>query len=66
MPQARALAGSKAVWDAASGEWRTSLSGGRTLWWDDARSVGLRLRLAVSEHLHGLAIWELGSSGSLG
>ena len=38
---------------------------GRTLWWDDARSVELRRRVAVAQGLHGLAIWEIGSSARL-
>lgn len=66
VPQARNLAGSHAQWDATAGEWHASLPGGRTLWWDDSRSVDLRLQLATSQHLHGLAVWELGSSGGLG
>ena len=65
MPQARRLAGAAARWDATDGEWHASLPGGRTLWWDDARSVELRRQLAATQHLHGVAIWELGSSGSL-
>ena len=65
VPQARSLAGSRARWDATDGEWHASLPGGRTLWWDDARSVELRRRLAAVQHLHGLAVWELGSSGLL-
>jgi spore germination protein YaaH len=65
VPQARSLAGTRARWDATDGEWHASLPGGRTLWWDDARSVELRRRLAVGQHLHGLAVWELGSSGLL-
>jgi spore germination protein len=66
VPQARTLAGSRAQWDATAGEWHASLPGGRTLWWDDTRSVDLRRQLATSQHLHGLAVWELGSSGGLG
>ena len=65
VPQARALAGARAQWDAADGEWHANLPGGRTLWWDDARSVDLRRQLATTQHLHGLAIWELGTSGAL-
>ncbi len=65
VPQARRLAGSRAVWSARLGEWHATLAGRRTIWWDDARSVDLRRRVAVVRGLHGLAIWELGSSGSL-
>ena len=65
VPQARSLAGARARWEATDGEWHASLPGGRTLWWDDARSVELRRRLAAAQHLHGMAVWELGSSGSL-
>lgn len=63
--QARRLAGSRAVWSPTYGEWHASLGQGRVLWWDDARSVGLRRQLAQAEGLHGLAIWQIGSSGSL-
>ena len=46
-------------------EFRERLANGRRLWWDDDRSVDLRRRLAVDQHLHGLAIWQIGSSGPL-
>jgi spore germination protein YaaH len=65
VPQARSLAGSRAAWNATYGEWQATLPGGRRLWWDDARSVALRRQLAVAQHLHGLAIWQIGSSGRL-
>ena len=65
VPQARGLAGSRAVWNAAYGEWHATLAGGRRIWWDDARSVDLRRRVAVAQGLHGLAIWQIGSSGRL-
>jgi len=65
VPQARRLAGTRAVWSERLGEWHASLPNGRTLWWDDARSVELRRRLAVAHGLHGLAIWEIGSSARL-
>jgi spore germination protein len=65
VPQARSLAGSRATWNATYGEWQATLANGRRIWWDDARSVDLRRRLAVAQHLHGLAIWQIGSSGAL-
>jgi spore germination protein len=65
VPQARRLAGSRAVWSARLGEWHARLPRGRAIWWDDARSVDLRRRLAVAKGLHGLAIWQIGSSGRL-
>ena len=65
VPQARSLAGSRATWSAAYGEWHATLGNGRRIWWDDARSVDLRRQLATSQHLHGLAIWQIGSSGGL-
>ncbi|GAB3656486.1 hypothetical protein GCM10027596_10750 [Nocardioides korecus] len=65
VPRARELAGSAARWDATAGEWTAALPGGRTLWWDDARSVDLRRRLAAQSGLHGLAVWQLGTSGAL-
>lgn len=65
VPEARRLAGSGARWSPTDGEWYATLAGGRRIWWDDARSVELRRRLAASQHLHGLAIWQIGSSGDL-
>ena len=65
MPQARRLAGSRARWSATYGEWHARLANGRRIWWDDVRSVELRRQLAASERLHGLAVWQIGSSGSL-
>ena len=66
VPRARELAGSAARWDAGAGEWTAALPGGRRLWWDDARSVELRRQLAAQAGLHGLAVWQLGTSGTLG
>ena len=63
--QARTLAGAGAHWSPTPGEWYATLPGGRVIWWDDARSVDLRRRLAATEGLHGLAIWQIGSSGAL-
>ncbi len=65
VPQARRLAGTRARWVESAGEWHADLAGGRKIWWDDARSVELRRQLAADERLHGLAIWEIGGSGSL-
>jgi spore germination protein len=65
VPQARSLAGSRATWNATYGEWHATLANGRRIWWDDARSVDLRRTIAVNQGLHGLAIWQLGSSGRL-
>ncbi len=65
VPQARRLAGSRAVWSDRLGEWHATLPNGRTLWWDDARSVDLRRRVAVAQRLHGVAIWQIGSSAGL-
>lgn len=60
--KARALAGSRARWDARAGEWTARLADGSTLWWADRRSWALRVELARSQHLHGLALWVLGLS----
>jgi spore germination protein len=65
VPQARSLGGSRATWNATYGEWHATLANGRRIWWDDARSVDLRRQLAADQHLHGLAIWQIGSSGRL-
>jgi spore germination protein len=65
VPQARRLAGSRARWSSTYGEWHARLAHGRKIWWDDARSVELRRKLATAQGLHGLAIWQIGSSGRL-
>jgi spore germination protein len=52
----------RAVWRPAYGEWRARLSDGTVLWWSDARSYRLRVRLAEDLGLHGVAVWRLGSA----
>ncbi|HVV77308.1 MAG TPA: glycosyl hydrolase family 18 protein [Mycobacteriales bacterium] len=51
-----------ARFDAAAGEWTAHLPDGSTIWWADARSFKIRLRLARSDSLHGLAVWDLADS----
>ncbi|MRK01304.1 hydrolase [Aeromicrobium sp. S22] len=63
--QARKRAGDKARWRAKQGEWSAKLSGGRTIWWSDRRSLRAREKIARSYGLHGVSIWEIGSSGRL-
>ncbi len=63
--QARRLAGqpgAHAQWVRSVGEWRARLRDGSTVWWSDARSLGVRERLAATLHLAGLAVWSLGLS----
>jgi spore germination protein YaaH len=55
-----------AHWDPSSGEWTARLRNGTRLWWSDLRSYRLRVALASSLHLHGLAIWQLASVDPLG
>ena len=52
-------------WDAQAGEWTARLHDASTVWWADARSYALRVRLAAQLHLHGLAVWSLGQSDPL-
>lgn len=52
----------RAHWFASSGEWTARLRNGTDLWWSDARSYELRVTLATSMHLHGLALWQLASA----
>ncbi len=54
-----------AHWDVASGEWTARLRNGTRLWWSDSRSYALRVALAASMRLHGIALWQLASAGSL-
>jgi spore germination protein len=60
--RARALAGGRARFDRASGEWTATRPDGSVLWWSDARSYRLRARLAAALGMHGLAVWALGKS----
>lgn len=66
--QARALVArwhAHARWSPAVGEWTATLKDGSTLWWSDARSVVLRIKLARTLGLHGVAVWSLGSGDPL-
>jgi spore germination protein len=66
--QARQLVsddGADAAWHPRAGEWSATLSNGTRMWWSDARSWRLRVRLAEHRRLHGLALWRLGSADPL-
>jgi spore germination protein len=47
-------------WVRSAGEWRARHAHS-TLWWSDARSLRVRLRMAEGLGVHGVAIWSLGS-----
>lgn len=55
----------RAQWESASGEWTARLANGTRLWWSDGRSYALRLAMASSMGLHGIAIWQLASADPL-
>lgn len=57
--EARKQAGSRARWVAAQGEWTAKLANGTVLWWSDAKSLTVRSNLAVSDALHGVALWQM-------
>jgi spore germination protein len=66
--QARALAArwrARARWIPSAGEWTATLRDGSTLWWADRRSVALRIKLARTLGVHGVAVWSLGSGDPL-
>nr|MCW2729014.1 hydrolase [Aeromicrobium sp.] len=63
--QARQRAGDKARWSARHGEWSATLSNGRRIWWSDQRSVRAREKIARRYGVHGVAVWQIGSSGRL-
>jgi spore germination protein len=65
VPQARKKAGARARWSAKHGEWTAKLPGGRRIWWSDRRSLAARDTLAQRAGVHGVAIWEIGSSSRL-
>jgi spore germination protein len=54
-----------ARWVSATGEWTARLTNGTQLWWSDARSYRLRIDLARTFHLHGVAVWQLASCDPL-
>ncbi len=57
--------GATAIWHPASGEWSATLSNGTRMWWADRRSYAIRKDLARARHLHGMAVWVLGSADPL-
>ncbi|MCU1529874.1 MAG: hypothetical protein JWP75_3637 [Frondihabitans sp.] len=57
--EARKQAGGGARWVAAQGEWTAKLANGTVLWWSDAKSLTVRSNLAVSDKLHGVALWQM-------
>jgi len=59
---ARRLAGGRARWSAKHLEWTAKLPGGGVIWWSDARSMKIRIRLARALGLEGAAVWRLGSA----
>jgi peptidoglycan-N-acetylglucosamine deacetylase len=61
--EAAALAGqpgARMAYDPVQGEWGGTLPDGRTLWYDDARSLAERARIAAAAHV-GVALWRIGS-----
>ncbi len=57
--------GATPSWRAGAGEWTARLSDGTVLWWSDGRSYELRVAMAESLGLHGVALWRLGSTDPL-
>jgi peptidoglycan-N-acetylglucosamine deacetylase len=63
VPEAAALAatpGARVAWDPVQAEWGGTLPDGRTLWYDDARSMLERARIASAAGV-GVALWRIGS-----
>jgi spore germination protein len=63
--RARQLADGHGHWHARPGEWSARLPGGGILWWSDSRSFQRRTSMASDLGLHGVAVWQLGSSDRL-
>lgn len=66
--QARKLAArwhARPRWIASAGEWRAKLKDGSTVWWSDKRSMSVRLKLARTLGVHGIAVWSLGTGDPL-
>ncbi len=55
----------KPTWNARQGEWRSTLRGGGTIWWSDARSLRIRRSQACNLHIQGVAVWSLGLSDTI-
>ncbi|HEV7534985.1 MAG TPA: polysaccharide deacetylase family protein, partial [Acidimicrobiia bacterium] len=63
VPAAAALAAqpnARVAYDPVQGEWGGRLADGRTLWYDDARSMAARARVAADAGV-GVALWRIGS-----
>lgn len=60
-----ANAGATPHWRPGAGEWTATLSDGTIVWWSDARSWLARVAVANDLHLHGLALWRIGSADPL-
>ena len=56
-----AAPGATARWDDTEQEWEVRTADGRTVWYEDARSFGVRARLAQSDGLAGIALWRVGA-----
>ncbi|MCA1841712.1 MAG: glycosyltransferase [Actinobacteria bacterium] len=63
VPEAASLAaqpGAKVAYDPVQAEWGGTLADGRTVWYDDARSMAERAKIAAAAHV-GVALWRIGS-----
>jgi peptidoglycan-N-acetylglucosamine deacetylase len=63
VPEAVALAaqpGARVAYDTIQAEWGGTLADGRTVWYDDARSMAERAKVAAAVHV-GVALWRIGS-----
>ncbi|MEO9323665.1 glycosyl hydrolase family 18 protein [Nocardioides sp. C4-1] len=58
-------AGVRPTWHQRTGEWSVRLPDGTRIWWSDARSYALRVRLAEQLGVRGVAVWRLGSADPL-
>ena len=56
-----AASGAAARWDDLEQEWEVRTADGRTVWYEDARSFGVRARLAETDGLAGIALWRVGA-----
>lgn len=56
---ARELAGDRANFDEAAGEWTATLEDGTEVWWSDIRSFRLRVAMAQDAGIGGVALWSL-------
>ena len=56
---------SVARFDPSAAEWTTTLHDGTVMWWNDAKTMAVRVALAKTLGIEGAAVWEISNSDPL-